>query len=77
VRFRDSHSGVPGKKSHLDVGPWRGARVYYKGEGVQNALLMLFEVTPTSIVSSVSKIEKHKSYFSSCIHEYQSIGDYQ
>jgi hypothetical protein len=21
ARFRDSHSGVPGKKSHLDVGP--------------------------------------------------------
>jgi hypothetical protein len=33
VRFRDSHSRVPGKKSHLDVGPVERCRVYYKGEG--------------------------------------------
>jgi len=33
VRFQDSHSGVPGKKSHLDVGPVERCRVYYKGEG--------------------------------------------
>jgi hypothetical protein len=32
ARFQDSHSGVPGKKSHLDVGPVRRCRVYYKGE---------------------------------------------
>jgi hypothetical protein len=33
ARFRDSHSGVPGEKSHLDVGPVERSRVYYKGEG--------------------------------------------
>ncbi len=33
ARFRDSHSGVPGKKSHLDVGPVERCIVYYKGEG--------------------------------------------
>jgi hypothetical protein len=33
ARFRDSHSGVPGKKSHLDVGPMERCKVYYKGEG--------------------------------------------
>jgi hypothetical protein len=31
--FRDSHAGVPGEKSHLDVGPVESHRVYYKGEG--------------------------------------------
>jgi hypothetical protein len=31
--FWDSHSGVPGEKSHLDVGPVERCRVYYKGEG--------------------------------------------
>jgi hypothetical protein len=31
--FRDSHAGVPGEKSHLDVGPVERCRVYYKGEG--------------------------------------------
>jgi hypothetical protein len=31
--FRDSHSGVPGEKSHLDVGSVASHRVYYKGEG--------------------------------------------
>jgi hypothetical protein len=31
--FRDSHAGVPGEKSHLDVGPVERSRVYYKGEG--------------------------------------------
>jgi len=33
--FRDSHLGVgvPGKKSHLDVGFMASHRVYYKGEG--------------------------------------------
>jgi hypothetical protein len=31
--FRDSHSGVSGEKSHLDVGPVERSRVYYKGEG--------------------------------------------
>jgi hypothetical protein len=25
--------GIPGEKSHLDVGPVEGCRVYYKGEG--------------------------------------------
>jgi len=33
ARFRDSHAGVPGVKSHLDVGPMDNCRVYYKGEG--------------------------------------------
>jgi hypothetical protein len=33
ARFRDSHSGVPGEKNHLDVGPVEKCRVYYKGEG--------------------------------------------
>ncbi len=33
AQFRDSHSGVLGKKSHLDVGPVERSRVYYKGEG--------------------------------------------
>ncbi len=33
ARFRDSHSGVPGKKSHLDVTSVASHRVYYKGEG--------------------------------------------
>jgi hypothetical protein len=31
--FRDSHSRVPGEKSHLDVGSVASHRVYYKGEG--------------------------------------------
>jgi hypothetical protein len=34
--FWDSHvrvPGVPGEKSHLDVGPVERCRVYYKGEG--------------------------------------------
>jgi hypothetical protein len=31
--FRDSHAGVPGEKSHLDVGSVESHRVYYKGEG--------------------------------------------
>jgi hypothetical protein len=33
ARFQDSHSGVPGEKSHLDVGHVERCRVYYKGEG--------------------------------------------
>ncbi len=33
ARFRDSHAGILGKKSHLDVGPVERCRVYYKGEG--------------------------------------------
>jgi hypothetical protein len=33
ARFRDSHAGVPGEKSHLDVAPMERCRVYYKGEG--------------------------------------------
>ncbi len=33
VRFRDSHSGVPREKSHLDVAFMASHRVYYKGEG--------------------------------------------
>ncbi len=33
AQFRDSHSGVAGEKSHLDVGPVERCRVYYKGEG--------------------------------------------
>jgi hypothetical protein len=33
ARFRDSHSGVPGEKSHLEVGPVERCRVYYKREG--------------------------------------------
>jgi len=33
ARFRDSHAGVPGEKSHLDVGPVERCKVYYKGEG--------------------------------------------
>jgi hypothetical protein len=31
--FRDSHTGVLGEKSHLDVGPMERSRIYYKGEG--------------------------------------------
>jgi len=31
--FWDSHSRVPGEKSHLDVGSVASHRVYYKGEG--------------------------------------------
>jgi hypothetical protein len=30
---RGSPAGVPGEKSHLDVGPVERSRVYYKGEG--------------------------------------------
>ncbi len=33
ARFWDSHAGVPGEKSHLDVGLVERSRVYYKGEG--------------------------------------------
>jgi hypothetical protein len=33
VQFRDSHSRVPGEKSHLDVRSVASHRVYYKGEG--------------------------------------------
>jgi hypothetical protein len=33
ARFRDSRVGVPGEKSHLDVGPVESHKVYYKGEG--------------------------------------------
>jgi hypothetical protein len=33
MRFRDSHAVVPGKKSHLEVGPVERSKVYYKGEG--------------------------------------------
>jgi len=33
ARFRDSHSKVPGEKSHLDVGPVERYKIYYKGEG--------------------------------------------
>ncbi len=33
ARFRDSHSGVPWEKSHLDEGLVERCRVYYKGEG--------------------------------------------
>jgi len=32
-RFRVSHLGIPGKKSHLDVASMANHRVYYKGEG--------------------------------------------
>ncbi len=31
--FRDSRTGVPGEKNHLDVGSVESHRVYYKGEG--------------------------------------------
>jgi hypothetical protein len=33
AQFRDSHSGVPGEKSHLDVGSVASHILYYKGEG--------------------------------------------
>ncbi len=33
ARFQDSHTGVSGEKSHLDVGPVERSRVYYNGEG--------------------------------------------
>jgi hypothetical protein len=33
AQFQDSHSGVPGEKSHLDVGSVASHRVYHKGEG--------------------------------------------
>jgi len=32
ARFRDSHTGILGKKSHLDVGHVERCRIYYKGE---------------------------------------------
>jgi len=31
AQFRDSHSGVPGEKNHLDVVSVASHRVYYKG----------------------------------------------
>jgi len=34
AEFRDSHAGVPGEKNHLDVGPVKRSRVYYKGDVV-------------------------------------------
>jgi hypothetical protein len=33
VRFHDSYLGIPGEKSHLDVGSMASHKVYYKGEG--------------------------------------------
>ncbi len=33
MRFRDSHVGVLGEKSHLDVSPVERCRVYYNEEG--------------------------------------------
>jgi len=33
ARFQDSHSGLPGEKSHLDVAPMERCKIYYKGEG--------------------------------------------
>jgi hypothetical protein len=33
MRFRDSHLGVPGEKSHFDVGSVASHKVYYKGKG--------------------------------------------
>jgi hypothetical protein len=33
AQFRDSHSGVPGEKNHLDVGFVVSHIVYYKGKG--------------------------------------------
>jgi hypothetical protein len=33
AQFQDSHSKVPGEKSHLDVIPVERCKVYYKGEG--------------------------------------------
>jgi hypothetical protein len=33
AQFQDSYSGVPGEKSHLDVGFVDSHRVYYMGEG--------------------------------------------
>jgi len=33
TRFRDSHSGIPGEKNHLDVRSMVSHRVYYEGEG--------------------------------------------
>jgi len=33
ARFWDSHLGVPGEKSHLDVGSMASHKVYHKGEG--------------------------------------------
>jgi len=33
ARVRDSHLGVPGEKSHLDVSFVASHKVYYKGEG--------------------------------------------
>jgi hypothetical protein len=33
ARFQDSHSKVPGEKSHLDVDLVERCRIYYKGEG--------------------------------------------
>jgi hypothetical protein len=33
ARFRDSHTGVPGEKNHLDVATVERCRVYYKGKG--------------------------------------------
>jgi len=33
ARFWDSHAGVSGEKSHLDVGRVERSKLYYKGEG--------------------------------------------
>jgi hypothetical protein len=33
ARFRDLHSGIPGKKNYLDVSSVASHRIYYKGEG--------------------------------------------
>ncbi len=33
ARFRKSRSGVPGKKSHLNVSSVASHKIYYKGEG--------------------------------------------
>jgi hypothetical protein len=33
AQFRDSNSGIPKEKNHLDVGPMESCRVYYKQEG--------------------------------------------
>ncbi len=51
AQFWDSHSRVPGKKSHLDVGTMASHRVYYKAEGGgrgESSVSMLPVARPTT-----------------------------
>jgi len=46
--FRDSHSRVPGEKSHLDVGSMAIHRVYYKEEGGESCVSVLPVARPST-----------------------------